>query len=456
MAKGHTILIIDKDEVRRQNMAVILEFLGESACVASSNDWCEKVRNPQHYLAVIVGDTGESSITDLSEALSAWAGTLPLLLLDKPTTPALRNFIGVIEQPLSYAQIVDCLHRCHLYSENSGDTGLKNTKQPTFQNLAGNSEGMRKIRKMIVQVANTDATVLIRGASGTGKEVVARTIHEQSTRANKAFVAVNCGAIPSELLESELFGHEKGAFTGAITSRQGRFEAAQGGTLFLDEIGDMPIQMQVKLLRVLQERCFERVGSNKSVSCDVRIIAATHCNLEQLIGQGKFREDLFYRLNVFPIELPSLQQRIEDLPIILNELIARLVNSAGRTLKFLPEALDSLSEYPWPGNIRELANLVERLAILYPNKVITPDVLPLKLQAGAAKITKTAIPLNSLSNNSQGVDLKQYLIDTELGLIKQALAASEGIVARAAAFLKIRRTTLIEKMRKYGMQRESS
>lgn len=246
--------------------------------------------------------------------------------------------------------------------------------------LIGKSYAISNIRNLICQVANSITNVLILGESGTGKEVAARLIHDQSQRRNKPFVAINCGAIPSELLESELFGHEKGAFTGALTTRQGRFELANGGTIFLDEIGDMPLLMQVKLLRVLQERTIDRVGSKKSINIDVRIIAATHRNLENEISSLRFREDLYYRLNVFPIEMPALRDHAEDIPLIIEELIARL-NSEGRgSVHLMKETINVLCHYPWPGNVRELSNLIERLAVLYPNTLIDVEHLPAKFR----------------------------------------------------------------------------
>lgn len=249
-----------------------------------------------------------------------------------------------------------------------------------FSSLVGNGPAMQQVKKLIQQVAETDATVLILGESGTGKEVVAQAVHNVSSRSKRAFIPINCGAIPGELLESELFGHEKGAFTGAITARKGRFEMAEKGTIFLDEIGDMPLPMQVKLLRVLQERIYERVGGNKSFQCDIRVVAATHRNLEDNIEAGDFREDLFYRLNVFPIEMPSLRERPEDIPCLLDYLLAKIAD-AGRKLPVLSEkAIIALQYYAWPGNVRELGNLVERLSILFPGQPVDYEDLPQKYQ----------------------------------------------------------------------------
>lgn len=240
----------------------------------------------------------------------------------------------------------------------------------------GCSAGIKKVQNLIERVATRLSTALILGESGTGKELVARSIHALSARANGPFVVVNCAAIPLELLESELFGHEKGAFTGAIAARQGRFEAAFGGTLFLDEIGDMPAAMQVKLLRVLQEQVFERVGSNQSIKANVRIVAATHQNLSEAMHKGSFREDLYYRLNVFPIEIPPLRERAEDIPLLIQHFIEQQRKDHQDFIKIEPEALQTLIHYHWPGNVRELWNLIERLMILYPNQGIHLKDLP--------------------------------------------------------------------------------
>lgn len=333
-----------------------------------------------------------------------------------------------------------------------------------FRNLVGGSSSTHQIRKLMEQVSGSDATVLILGESGTGKEVIARNIHHHSARSDKPFVPVNCGAIPNELLESELFGHEKGAFTGAISTRRGRFEMAQGGTLFLDEIGDMPLSMQVKLLRVLQERVYERVGSNKSQQVDVRIIAATHNDLEQAIADGRFREDLYYRLNVFPINTPPLRDRVEDLPLLINELINRIEKAQRGSVRLSQDAIRSLQQHDWPGNVRELANLVERLAILYPYGVVDVAQLPEKYQAeGELPELLTPAPVveplvdNSVARlPSEGLDLKEHLSQLEYDLIQQALDEAGGVVAHAAKLLHMGRTTLVEKMKKYDIQRKES
>ncbi len=322
--------------------------------------------------------------------------------------------------------------------------------------LVGTSTAVQSVQYLVEQVASTAATALILGESGTGKELVAQVIHNLSDRSEAPFVPVNCVAIPLELLESELFGHEKGAFTGAVVARQGKFELAAGGTLFLDEIGDMPMSMQAKLLRVLQERTFERVGSNKPIQADVRILAATHKNLEACIAEGTFREDLYYRLNVFPIQIPPLRERIEDIGLLIDHFIEKKKKETGNFISLAPETRAFLEKYNWPGNIRELCNLVERLLILYPEKCVFVDDLPAELFKQSAlkqdKNLTTAITTDLLNEDKQ-FDLKGYLEKLEFSFITRALADCSGITARAAKKLGLQRTTLVEKIKKYGIIR---
>jgi sigma-54 specific flagellar transcriptional regulator A len=367
----------------------------------------------------------------------------------------------------------------------------------------GTSFAIRDVISLIRQVAEHDSTVLILGESGTGKEVAARAVHDLSPRRLRPFVAVNCGAIPAELLESELFGHEKGAFTGAVATRKGRFEIAEGGTLFLDEIGDMSPTMQVKLLRVLQERVFERVGNHVQVRCNVRIIAATHRNLEDSIAHGSFREDLYHRLNVFPIEMPALRNRIEDLPLLVRDFIAHNMAEGRGQVQLSPLSLAALSLYRWTGNVRELGNLIERLSIVCSGRIAHVADLPAKYRPSDwTAVTEPAqiasaeqhqhLPLSqefqfgeetaellspgALLESAEpperaaylprgeiesiadvatlpadGIDLRAHLTQIERRLIEQALERSKGTVAHAARLLGLRRTTLVEKLRKLGL-----
>ncbi len=320
--------------------------------------------------------------------------------------------------------------------------------------LIGESADTRMIRSLVERVAPSTATVLITGESGTGKEVIARQIHRRSGR-DGPFVAINCGAIPDHLLESELFGHERGAFTDAVSARRGRFQQAHGGTLFLDEIGDMPSAMQVKLLRVLQERTVEPVGGTRSVPIDIRVVTATHRDLPKRIEEGSFREDLYYRLSVFPIEVPPLRQRPDDIPPLIDEMIARARQSLGVGVILDDDARRALYDYGWPGNVRELANLIERLAVIKPNGLIGTDDLPRPFGPRADGEDETRAPDNTASTPAastlpqDGIDLKRYLSSVERRAIEAALRASDGVVKTAADRLGMGRTTLVEKIRRY-------
>jgi len=332
--------------------------------------------------------------------------------------------------------------------------------RPEESRLIGNSADTQLVRRMIEQVAPTLATVLITGESGTGKEVVARQIHERSGRKGP-FVAVNCGAIPEHLLESELFGHERGAFTGAVSARAGRFEQAKGGTFFLDEIGDMPTVMQVKLLRVLEERVIERVGSTASIPVDVRLIAATHRDLPKRIADGRFREDLFYRLSVFPIEITPLRSRPDDIPLLVDEFIRRIAAEKSVSLQIAGDAMEILRDYVWSGNVRELANLIERLVVIRPNGIVRARDLPWPIvERKEPEPDETEVVGSNLSSISstvrvdlpkEGLDLKRYLAKIEQDMIHQALLESDGVVQRAAELLGVGRTTLVEKIRRYEL-----
>ena len=314
--------------------------------------------------------------------------------------------------------------------------------------LLGDSEPIRSLRALIADVADTDSTVLITGESGTGKELVARALHEGSSRASRAFIPVHSGAIPESLLESEMFGHVKGAFTGATQARAGRFELADGGTLFLDEIGEMPLSLQVKLLRVLQERCFEPVGSSRTVRVDLRVLAATNKDLEHLVETGQFRADLFYRLNVVPIVVPPLRERREDIPILANHFLARYREARRSAVtRFSGEAMSCLMACDWPGNVRELENLVERLVILKRQGVIEVSDLPERYRSGRTP-PAPALPPVVPELPETGLDLRKVLAEYEEELVRQALERSKGNKNRAAALLGINRTTLVEKLKR--------
>lgn len=323
-------------------------------------------------------------------------------------------------------------------------------KKYRFDNIVGQSDEIMNVLGLVERVAESDSTVLITGESGTGKELVAKAIHFNSDRATKPFIPINCGAIPSELLESELFGHIKGAFTGAIANRVGRFEMAEGGTLFLDEIGDMSANLQVKLLRVLQERTFEPVGSTKTITANVRVVAATNANLERAVEDGRFREDLYYRLNVIPIAIPPLRHRPSDIPLLIHHFMEQFNRGRERKLTGVaPDAMEILSRYNWPGNIRELENLVERLTILKGEGLVLTGDLPGKYQV-CNNLTASSGP-ERLDIPENGMDFNTAVDGFENALILKALEKTGWNRNQAAILLKLNRTTLVEKIKKKGL-----
>ncbi|HRF55050.1 MAG TPA: sigma-54 dependent transcriptional regulator [Aquimonas sp.] len=458
------ILVIDADRTRGERIGTILDFMDLTPRVVTDADELHLNRHdPQDWLAVVLGEVPDKRTW---KAFLDWLKRDPLhppiLALPEHHLDGASDFglneanFWPLDYPIKQPQLVEFLRRASIKKmEEIADVGLPKGG-PT-----GSSAAVQKLRRMIDQVASFDTTVLILGESGTGKEVAARAIYERSARRSGPFVAINCGAIPSELLESELFGHEKGSFTGALTSRKGRFELAEGGTLFLDEIGDMSMPMQVKLLRVLQERSFERVGGSETIRCNVRVIAATHRNLEDAIVKGSFREDLFYRLNVFPIEMPSLRDRREDLPELVNALTKQLEKSGRGSVRLSAEALAVLQAYQWPGNVRELSNLIERLAVLHPAGLVRARDLPARYRDGIELPEEVELDLVDAEPvavpdtlPAEGIDLKDHIARIEINLIKAALDRAEGVVAHAAQLLGLRRTTLVEKLRKYGLGRD--
>jgi sigma-54 specific flagellar transcriptional regulator A len=487
---GH-VLVMDAQHDRGRWLCSLLDSLNYGATFTEPGlDFDEA---PVRPTMVVVGDMDrgpglEAAVSQLQRRFPA----SPLAVLGNidaapgALPPAVEPvLLGVLPSPPKLIDVTELLAQARAQLDASDypeeqprpegrDPGL-------FRLLVGRSPKIQAVRDAIDRAGPTQATVLVTGETGCGKEVVARNIHFRSDRSQGPFVAVNCGAIPSDLLESELFGHEKGAFTGAVSARKGRFEMAEGGTLFLDEIGDMPLMMQVKLLRVLQEKVFERVGGTQPIQTNVRIIAATHRNLEAQIADQRFREDLYYRLNVFPIEMPPLRDRGEDLPLLIDDLLVRIAEEGGPRLEFTEAALDFLQTYPWPGNVRELSNLLERLSILYPDSRIDlghlpksylqtaglepsdlDTALPEPLVPPPAAPRAVAPPRPAQDNNqatqapslelpAEGLNLRDHLAKVEIAMILQALDQGDWIVARAAATLGLRRTTLVEKMRRYKL-----
>ena len=476
------VCVVECDVTIRRELANLLTFAGMT--VAEDGDEAD--------FALLGSDSGSGS--------RHWE-RLPLVALDGRADSA-RATQHRLPFPFQMAELNGALQR--VSAEHSASFGrshhadLPGSGDCSFPELIGISAPMMDVREMMQRVVNSEATVLITGESGTGKEVVARCLHVHSNRRAGPFVPVNCGAIPSELLESELFGHTKGAFTGAITDRVGRFELASGGTLFLDEIGDLPLHMQVKLLRAIQERCFERVGGSQTIRADVRIIAATHNDLESLMAKGQFRDDLFYRLNVFPIDLPPLRDRVEDIPLLIDGHMRKTRAGRRNDIRLSTAAMASLQAHEWSGNVRELINLVERLCILFPFGVVDRHDLPRKFQhdvsaahgrtearhtdlrgpestrntlavddahpaslkpSATTSIGNEPVRANWLDPDAlpmlpvNGIDLRDFMTRLERNLIQQALDDTNSVVAHAADRLHIRRTTLVEKMRKYGLGR---
>lgn len=472
------LLIIEDEPEQQRDLRVIFDFLEcEDVTITGSADWQSHTNDVKMLQTILLGSCGDEQQRDnILSIIQSLGEEIPVLLLGKEDSAAqlehlssAAGVMGCVLFPANHNQLINMLQKARIYRE-SRRTEQGDRPVALFRSLVGNSRAIRQVRRLVEQVASSNANVLVLGESGTGKEVVARNLHYNSNRREQPFVPINCGAIPAELLESELFGHEKGAFTGAITARQGRFEMAEGGTLFLDEIGDMSLNMQVKLLRVLQERTFERVGSNKSIKTNVRIIAATHRNLEERIKEGEFREDLFYRLNVFPIEMPPLRERASDIPLLINELISRFEKDKRGSVRLTPAAIISLCQYHWPGNVRELANLIERLVILYPYGVVDLTELPEKFRIQGINMAELGHQTeeseedaadsnyrNPMPGSTQlpdeNFDLKEHLTNMEYNFIKQALDEANGVVAHAAKRLNMRRTTLVEKLRKYDLSR---
>jgi DNA-binding NtrC family response regulator len=455
------VLIVDDEELYRRALERILVRCGHAALTAHDGgeamrivasepldlvlcdvrmpgiSGLELVRQVREYdpdLPCIVM-TGFDTVENSIDALRAGA----FWYLNKPFEGSLDVVRRLVEQAIEHRR---------LRTENRLLHSQLRTRY-AFDNVIGQSPALRGVLEMVDKVAAHDTTVLITGESGTGKELIARAIHYNSTRADRVLVSFNCGAIPEELLESELFGHVKGAFTGAIAARVGRFAAAHGGTIFLDEIGDMSPNLQVKLLRVLQDRSFEPVGSSKTERVDVRVIAATNQRLDEAIRRGTFRADLYYRLNVIPIDVPPLRSRKEDLPLLIDHFLARQdPDKPKRVTGITDAALECLIAHEWPGNVRELENLVERLIVMRGEGTIDVDDLPPPYRQADRPRHLSGLP----SLGPAGLDLNALLETIETQLILQALERTGWNKNRAAQLLGLHRTTLIEKIKKRGLE----
>ncbi len=448
------ILVIDDDPGVRAGLKEILEAAGHRVVTAADGE---------QGLALIQDQSFDLVLTDLALPVLSGMDILAYLVKERPQCPCIlitgfgtiSNAVAAMRQgaydyltkavdPTELKLVVGrALEHSRLKRDNLRLQRQLNRRYG-FGNLLGTSEAMTGVFNLIRKVADTDSTILLLGESGTGKELITHAIHYNSSRRDRPLIPVNCAAIPEELLESELFGHERGAFTHAVRTRIGRFEQADGGTIFLDEISEMSASLQVKILRVLQDHSFERIGGAKTIRVDIRVIAATNKDLEDLVRQNKFREDLFYRLNVIPLRVPPLRERASDVPLLAQHFLQEFSRRQQKPLKRLsPASLDLLLQYPWPGNVRELENLIERVVTLTEGPEIDVPDLPQKFQRLKLRSNAAALELPPA-----GIDFAAAIKAYERGFIVQALERSNWIKSRAAALLHLNRTTLLEKMKK--------
>jgi len=460
---SNEVLVVDSNYTRGHSFLAVLGFIKVEAKLITPEQLPDIPRRELFNYLAIFSIGGDDITRFFLERNAEEQCQYPVILLADRWELSAREI--VVQRPFisglcfqsDYYSLAQVLDQARKHNKRE-----RRMQARDCQPLIGTSNAIERINLMIDQVADTNASVLIFGDAGTGKEIIARNIHAQSARSNKPFIPVNCGASPPGMLEGELFGQEKDALGDGARAHQGHFELAEGGMIFLDEIGDMPLSAQGKLLRVLQDRRFEMVGGNRSIKCDVRVIAATRRRLEEQIEQGKFREDLYYRLNVFPIEVPPLRERNADIPLLIQEMVARIERENRGSVRLSKKAVAMLQQYDWPGNVRELANLIERLAILFPHGVVDSRDLPERYQnhsSARANVSSehrddaAPAPGGISELPSGGIDMKKYLTDIEISLIEQALSKSNYVVARAATMLNMRRTTLVEKMRKYEIER---
>ncbi|MDQ6964397.1 MAG: sigma-54 dependent transcriptional regulator [Mariprofundales bacterium] len=457
------LLLIERDSTIRQKLVEEMQqqeiYVTALSTVLQAK---ESLEQNSFDAAMINSELADGSGIDLLHLLRKQYPAMHCIICSEDTDPelpvaALRaGAVDFIHYPPSPGLIQERLAALPVTDRSSTpiSTPKKSPTKPTTTKtveLLGEAPAIAKLRAMITRLHDANSTILITGESGTGKEVIARSLHQSGQRAEQPFVSINCGAIPEELLESELFGHVKGSFTGATRTRQGRFAIANGGTIFLDEIGDMVPKLQVKLLRVLQEHCFEPVGSHESVHIDVRVIAATHCDLEQAIAEGRFRQDLFYRLNVIPLEIPPLRDRGNDIFLLADAFIKHFNKRLSANLTEIDdEAKEAMRNHSWPGNVRELQNLIERIATLKQSGAITLEDLPSRMLNREQRILQDFIPTPSY-DDSDCIDFKQLVDGFERHLLLMALNRFNWNKNRAAAHLSMNRTTLFEKIKKKAL-----
>ena len=454
-----SILVVEDDEGLQNLLRRLLSQEGHQVTVVGSGQEAIRVAQeiPVHVLMTDLQLPDIDGLAVLERILQIDSKVIGIVMtgygsIDCAVKAMKAGAFDFLTKPFDNEALASTINRAlevHRRRKNVQSSRKTVRDQYRLEQFVGTSEPIRRVLEFVSKVADCDSTVLIQGESGTGKELVARMLHFNSVRKDRPLIPVNCGAIPENLLESELFGHEKGAFTGAAHTRMGRFELAHGGTIFLDEIGELSLGLQVKLLRVLQERSFERVGGARTIDVDVRVVAATNQDLELAVQQKRFREDLYYRLNVIPVTIPPLRERRSDIPQLVNHFLERLNRGKQTaTTGCSPDAMTRLMEHHWPGNIRELENMIERLVVLSQSGTIEVSDLPERLLRRPVTAEQTASHFVSFSD--QGVNLSRELEQFENRLIVGALRQANGITSKAAQLLHVNRTTLVEKMKRKG------
>jgi DNA-binding NtrC family response regulator len=452
------ILVVDDEEDLRQAIVELLTVDGFEVHGVATAEQAQELLS-QTAFDVLIADNnlpGKSGIDLLEETLSRYPEIVGIVItgfgtIETAVQAIKKGAYDYLSKPFKLVELSIMVRkglkeRTLRFENQYLRNQLKN--KYAFENIIGTGRSMARIFELIDSVAGLNSTVLIQGETGTGKELIAKAIHFNSPRKDQKMVSINCGAIPENLLESELFGHVKGAFTGAVQNRVGRFEQGNNGTIFLDEVGNMPLSLQVKLLRVLQEREFERVGGNNSIKIDVRIIAATSSNLEQMVSEGTFREDLYYRLNVIPIHMPALRDRREDIPLLIQRFITQFCETHKLEMKTVsPQVMKAMMGYEWPGNVRQLENIVERMVALTGTRTaIMPPDLPPEIQSGDGFGNGTVFEIPE-----EGINFTNIVVDMERELILQGLRKANGNKKLAAKLLNLKRTTLIEKIKRIGL-----
>lgn len=452
------ILIIDDEESIRFSLRGVIEDEGHEVIEAGSGEQGLEMLE-SHGPDLVFLDIWLPGMDGLRvlDKVRENHGDVPVIMIsghgniETAVTAIKKGAFDFIEKPLSLEKVIITANKAlefgKLVRENLELRAQVNTDRT--EQLTGDAPSIVRLREQIARVAPTDAWVLITGENGTGKEIVARQVHAGSRRAKRPMIAVNCAAIPEELIESELFGHEKGSFTGADKAQAGKFELANHGTLFLDEIGDMSLKTQAKILRILQEQAFERIGGRKTITVDVRVIAATNKDLPAEIKAGNFREDLYYRLKVFPLEVPPLRKRADDIPLLIGEFLGRLTREHNfKPLTFTSEALEILTRYPWPGNVRELKNFVERMLIMYAGQRVGPRELPPEIAGGLDEARIEGIDLASQPD----LDLKTARAVFETRFLEAKLRECGGSVSKLAEAVGMERSSLYRKLKAYNIQ----